>query len=41
MTLSRTTALALMLLIALAIVAVVLATGSPDIAVDAAGRRPG
>ena len=38
MTLTRTTTLALLVLLA---VAVVLATGNVDLAVEAAGRRPG
>jgi hypothetical protein len=41
MTLNRTTTLTLLLLAALAVAVIVLVTGSPDLAVEAAGRRPG
>jgi hypothetical protein len=41
MILTRTTTLALLVLLAVAVVAVVLATGNVDLAVEAAGRRPG
>ena len=41
MTVIRTTTLALLVLLAFAVVAVVLATGNVDLAIEAAGRRPG
>jgi hypothetical protein len=41
MILTRTTTLALLVLLAVAVVAVVMATGNVDLAVEAAGRRPG
>jgi hypothetical protein len=41
MTLIRTTTLALLVLLAVAVVAVVLATGNVDLVIEAGGRRPG